>query len=73
VSQVYFLAHFSIPEPVAGGLVAALAVTLLHHLNGFTLMIDTGLQNSIMPMFFASIGLNADFRVCGRAGCRWSC
>jgi ESS family glutamate:Na+ symporter len=61
VSRVRFLAHFSIPEPVAGGLVAALAVTAVHHFNGFSLTIDSGLQDSLMLMFFASIGLNADF------------
>jgi ESS family glutamate:Na+ symporter len=61
VSRVRVLAHFSIPEPVAGGLVAALAVTTLLHVNGFSLTIDAGLQDSFMLMFFASIGLNADF------------
>lgn len=61
VSSVHFLAHFSIPEPVAGGLLAALAVTTLHHFSGFSLTIDNNLQNSLMLMFFASIGLNADF------------
>ncbi|MDR1228367.1 MAG: sodium/glutamate symporter [Azoarcus sp.] len=61
VSKVSFLSHFNIPEPVAGGLVAALAVTALHQYNGFSLAIDDGLQNSFMLMFFASIGLNADF------------
>ncbi|MDR2689722.1 MAG: sodium/glutamate symporter [Azoarcus sp.] len=61
VSRVGFLAHFNIPEPVAGGLVAALLVTALHSINGFTLNIDMGLQDSFMLMFFASIGLNADF------------
>jgi ESS family glutamate:Na+ symporter len=61
VSRVYLLAHFSIPEPVAGGLVAALTVLGLHHVNGFSLIISDELQNSLMLMFFASIGLNADF------------
>ncbi|MDR1064395.1 MAG: sodium/glutamate symporter [Azoarcus sp.] len=61
VSKVSFLSHFNIPEPVAGGLVAALAVMALHQYNGFSLAIDDGLQNSFMLMFFASIGLNADF------------
>jgi ESS family glutamate:Na+ symporter len=61
VSKVSFLSHFNIPEPVSGGLVAALAVTALHQYNGFSLAIDDSLQNSFMLMFFASIGLNADF------------
>ncbi|MDR2030861.1 MAG: sodium/glutamate symporter [Azoarcus sp.] len=61
VSKVSFLSHFNIPEPVAGGLVAALVVTGLHQYNGFSLAIDDSLQNSFMLMFFASIGLNADF------------
>lgn len=61
VSRVAFLSHFNIPEPVAGGLVAALAAAALHRYNGFSLTIDGDLQNSFMLMFFASIGLSADF------------
>ncbi|MDR1853985.1 MAG: sodium/glutamate symporter [Azoarcus sp.] len=61
VMKVSFLSRFSIPEPVAGGLVAAIVVTTLHYFNGFTLTIDADLQNSFMLMFFSSIGLNADF------------
>jgi ESS family glutamate:Na+ symporter len=62
VSRVSLLAHFSIPEPVAGGLVASIVVLVLHQLNNdFSLTINEELQNSLMLMFFASIGLNADF------------
>ncbi|MDR2031552.1 MAG: sodium/glutamate symporter [Azoarcus sp.] len=61
VSQVALLSHFNIPEPVAGGLVAALLVAVLHRVEGFNLTIDSDLQNTFMLMFFASIGLNADF------------
>jgi ESS family glutamate:Na+ symporter len=61
VARIGLLAHFSIPEPVAGGLVAALAVLGLHQYNGFSLTINEELQSSFMLMFFASIGLNADF------------
>jgi ESS family glutamate:Na+ symporter len=61
VAKVGFLSYFNIPEPVAGGLLASMLVTALHHGYGFTLNIDGGLQDSFMLMFFASIGLNADF------------
>ncbi|MDR0716018.1 MAG: sodium/glutamate symporter [Azoarcus sp.] len=61
VSRVSLLSHFNIPEPVAGGLVAALLVAVLHRVEGFSLTIDGALQDTFMLMFFASIGLNADF------------
>jgi ESS family glutamate:Na+ symporter len=61
VRRVALLSAFNIPEPVAGGLVAAVAIAALHAANGFTLAIDANLRDSLMLMFFASIGLNADF------------
>ncbi|HAB92724.1 MAG TPA: sodium/glutamate symporter, partial [Pseudomonas sp.] len=41
--------------------IAALLVLALHQFNGFSIKIEKGLQDGFMLMFFASIGLSADF------------
>ncbi len=61
VQRVRVLNNFNIPEPVVGGLIAALLVLALHQFNGFSIKIEKGLQDGFMLMFFASIGLSADF------------
>lgn len=61
VFRIKFLSAFNIPEPVAGGLLAAFIITLLNAATGLTLKLDTDLQTTFMLMFFASIGLSADF------------
>lgn len=62
VKRVRVLNNFHIPEPVVGGLIAALLILALHQFNGFSIQIEKGLQDGFMLMFFASIGLSADFR-----------
>ena len=61
VYRIQFLATFNIPEPVAGGLLAAALVTVLNATLGWKFKINTDLQTTFMLMFFASIGLSADF------------
>lgn len=62
VKRVRVLSNFNIPEPVVGGLIAAVLVLALHQVNGFSIQIEKGLQDGFMLMFFASIGLSADFK-----------
>lgn len=61
VKRIKFLADFNIPEPVAGGLVAALIIYILNLTLGYSFNFASGLQTAFMLMFFASIGLSADF------------
>lgn len=61
VRKIRVLSTFNIPEPVAGGLVAAALILIFHQLNGLVINIDTDMQTAFMLMFFASIGLSADF------------
>lgn len=61
VQKVKFLNDFNIPEPVVGGLVAALGLTIAHAAFGFVISIHGGLQTALMLMFFSSVGLGADF------------
>lgn len=67
IRRVGFLQKYSIPEPVVGGLIAALAVTGLHF-AGIRIGFDTALQPGLMLAFFATIGLGADARMLMRGG-----
>ena len=61
VKRIKFLEDFNIPEPVAGGLVAAALVYGLNAAGIITFNITKELQTACMLMFFTSIGLSADF------------
>lgn len=55
-----FLKKYSIPEPVVGGLLAAIALLILKKSMGWEVGFDTGLTDHLMLAFFATIGLNAN-------------
>ncbi|RXV65274.1 sodium/glutamate symporter [Burkholderia stabilis] len=59
ISRIAILRAYTIPEPVAGGLVIALALTTLRGFAGTEIRFDTSMQTPLMLTFFASIGLNA--------------
>lgn len=61
VNRIDFLKRYNIPEPVAGGLVAAIVSLLVHTLWGYSIVFSSELQTSFMLVFFASIGLSANF------------
>ena len=61
VHKINFLRNFNIPEPVAGGLLAAVFIYLLYTATGISLEFNTSLQDAFMLFFFSSIGLSADF------------
>ncbi len=60
VAAVRPLQTYSIPEPVVGGLCAALALYAAQAGTGFQVRFDGSLSTPLMLGFFASIGLNAD-------------
>jgi glutamate:Na+ symporter, ESS family len=61
VNKIEFLKRYNIPEPVAGGLVAAILSWLVHYIWGYSITTSNILQTSFMLIFFASIGLSANF------------
>ncbi len=67
IARVEFLRNYAIPEPVVGGLVAALAIATLHAV-GVRIAFDTSIQPGLMLAFFATIGLGADARALARGG-----
>lgn len=61
VNKIDFLRKYNIPEPVAGGLVAAIVSLLVHNFWGYSITTSSELQTSFMLVFFSSIGLSANF------------
>ncbi len=60
VAALPLLRRWTIPEPVAGGLVAALVLFGLHAFASVDVSFDASLQTPLMLAFFATIGLNAN-------------
>lgn len=61
VNKIDFLKRYNIPEPVAGGLVAAVISLIVYNVWGYSITTSSTLQSSFMLIFFASIGLSANF------------
>ncbi len=61
VKKIRFLQDFNIPEPVVGGLLAAVGLLILHATTGYVFNFHKDLQTAFMLVFFSSIGLSANF------------
>ena len=57
--RVSILRRFNIPDPVTGGLLAALAVLVVHLGFGLDIGFDLAARDFFLVIFFAGIGLNA--------------
>ncbi|CBG40076.1 sodium/glutamate symporter [Helicobacter mustelae] len=66
--RIKFLRDYNIPEPVVGGLLVAICITIAFKGFGFHIQFDTSLQGPLMLAFFSSIGLNADFASLKKGG-----
>lgn len=61
VNKINFLQRYSIPEAVAGGLVASLIGSLLFVFGDLVVNYNGDLRTALMLMFFTSVGLSANF------------
>jgi glutamate:Na+ symporter, ESS family len=68
--RVAFLARFSIPAPIVGGLLFAVLTLLLQQATGIGFSRDTATRSTLLLLFFASIGLTADLSLLRRGGPR---
>lgn len=57
--RIDVLRRFNIPEPVSGGLLAAVAVWVLYLVSGIALEFSLDTRDFLLVLFFAAIGLNA--------------
>jgi glutamate:Na+ symporter, ESS family len=68
IARIGFLAYYSIPEPVVGGLIVAVGLTLARIGTGAELSFDMGLQSPLLLIFFSTVGLGADLRTLAQGG-----
>jgi len=75
---VLFIGHFvnrhvasfrkyNIPEPIVGGLIVAAIITILHF-NNIALEFTLSMQNTLMLMFFSTVGLAASYKLLLKGG-----
>ncbi|MCK9780397.1 MULTISPECIES: sodium/glutamate symporter [Enterobacterales] len=60
VKSVPFLERYTIPEPVAGGLLVAVILLAFKSFMDWEVSFDLSLKDPLMLAFFATIGLNAN-------------
>ena len=58
--KIQVLDRYNIPSAITGGIVAASIIALMHAFN-INITMEVPLQETFMLMFFASVGLNANF------------
>lgn len=68
VKKVSFFRNYNIPEPVVGGFFIAIILYILNSTMGLSLSFEGSLQAAMMLIFFASIGLSADFEKLKKGG-----
>ncbi|MFM9047233.1 MAG: sodium/glutamate symporter [Cyanobium sp.] len=62
------LREFTIPEPVSGGLLVALVITLLHLAFGLDISFGLRARDLLLVYFFTTVGMNASFADLRRGG-----
>ncbi|ABZ77869.1 sodium/glutamate symporter [Shewanella halifaxensis HAW-EB4] len=61
------LKKYNIPEPIVGGLLVAALITILHFSN-ITVAFNLSMQNTLMLMFFSTVGLAANYKLLLKGG-----
>ncbi len=61
IKRVAFFYKYNIPEPVIGGIIAAIILFILNTKFNIQIKFDESIKDPLMLAFFTSIGLSADF------------
>jgi glutamate:Na+ symporter, ESS family len=61
--KIKFLSDFNIPAPVTGGLICSILVALLEVLTEIKVNFDLTIRDSLLLIFFSTIGLSANLRL----------
>ena len=68
VARIGVLQRFSIPAPVVGGGLVAILLALADGLGGIKLSFNMAMKDSLLLMFFTTVGLAADARMLTKGG-----
>jgi ESS family glutamate:Na+ symporter len=66
--KVGWLREYSIPEPVTGGLLCSVALTLLVLATGANIRFDLAARDVLLVVFFTTVGLSANLRLLALGG-----
>jgi ESS family glutamate:Na+ symporter len=66
--RVRFLRDYGIPDPVSGGIVASLVLTLLTVATGADFRFDLSSRDTLLVVFFTTVGLSANLRLLAQGG-----
>jgi glutamate:Na+ symporter, ESS family len=61
--KIKFLSDFNIPAPVTGGLICSILIALLEVLTEIKVNFDLTIRDSLLLIFFSTIGLSANLRL----------
>lgn len=67
LNSIKTLSKYHIPSPIIGGILISL-ITMVLHSFGIDISFELPLKDTLMLMFFASVGLSADLRLLKRGG-----
>jgi len=65
--EVELFKKYNIPEAIVGGLIVATVITVLHS-NQISLQFTLSMQNTLMLMFFSTVGLAANYKLLMKGG-----
>lgn len=68
-SRISVLSKYNIPEPIVGGVIVSALIAWLHH-QGVDIQFQLDMKNTLMLMFFTSIGLAANFKLLAKGGAK---
>ena len=69
-SRIGVLARYSIPDPIVGGLLFAVAAYLLSTWGGVSVALETSIKPTLLLLFFGCIGLTANLKLLAKGGPR---
>jgi ESS family glutamate:Na+ symporter len=70
VKRVAWLERFSVPSPVVGGCLIAIVLAAADGFGGTRVSFDMTLKDTLLLMFFTTVGLAADARMLAKGGPR---
>jgi ESS family glutamate:Na+ symporter len=70
VARVGWLGRFSVPAPVVGGVVIAIVLAVADGFAGVRVSFDMSLKDTLLLIFFTTVGLAADARMLVKGGPR---
>lgn len=65
-----FLSHYNIPDPITGGLLFAIALSIAKAVNDLNIEFVASLRPVLLLTFFAAVGLSADLALLKQGGRR---